>query len=537
MTTAPVLVFGIDGADYDVVCELLAAGRMPTLAGLRERGAFGPLRSTEPPITPVAWSTFLTGLLPANHGIYNFSTNQFRGGFRIESAAQRAGAPIWRFLDAAGKRTAMVLIPFTHPVEPVGGVVVSGYGGPERPTIHPPEAAERINAEFPDLVTAHHPMKERYWEDYDRYRRLLVSNVGEVERLCAFVLSDEMPDLFAVDFMSSDTIGHLAWHLRDPEHPAHDPARAADHIGEVYDEVDAAIGRLIAHAEQMHGGAVNAIVMSDHGMKPIHHVFHVNRWLEERGYLRFRKRSAQRVRGLARIDSKLVMRFGWYAGLYDRLIPFWAAPADANRTMRDIDRRNTDAYAYGTGGPIFLGEVTGRRGDTAFRDRLIAELSEERSPIDGRPAFTVRPAEEVHEGRFASKGPDIVITANDPRVLIDSSRRAWPSAWVRHDTLDPGHNYGFSGHHGPVGVIGAHGPGVTHLTVEGASIADLAPTLLAMLGVEPDAAFDGHVLDGFIPAGELISLSAAESGVKDGTVYSNDEERAISERLEALGYE
>src|SRR5436305_85646 len=93
---APVLVFGMDGGDYDVITEMLAAGRLPTLAGLRDRGAFGPLRSTEPPITPVAWSTFLTGLEPGRHGIYNFSTNPLRGGFRVESAAARGGAPLWR---------------------------------------------------------------------------------------------------------------------------------------------------------------------------------------------------------------------------------------------------------------------------------------------------------------------------------------------------------------------------------------------------------------------------------------------------------
>jgi predicted AlkP superfamily phosphohydrolase/phosphomutase len=87
MTTAPVLVFGIDGADFDIVEELLAAGRMPTLARLRAAGAYGPLRSTEPPITPVAWSTFLTGLRPASHGIFNFSTNPFG------AAQDRARAP------------------------------------------------------------------------------------------------------------------------------------------------------------------------------------------------------------------------------------------------------------------------------------------------------------------------------------------------------------------------------------------------------------------------------------------------------------
>jgi predicted AlkP superfamily phosphohydrolase/phosphomutase len=282
---------------------------------------------------------------------------------------------------------------------------------------------------------------------------------------------------------------------------------------------------------------VNAIVLSDHGMKPIHHVFHVNRWLEQRGHLRYRRRSAQRVRGLARLDSHMALRHRWYPGLYDRLVPFGAAPATANRTMRDIDRWHTDAYAYGTGGPIYLGEATGRRGDNAFRDRLIEELSQEPSPFDGSPAFTVLPGDEVHRGRFSAKAPDIVVTARDPRILVDSSRRSWPGAWVRHEHLDPSHNYGFSGHHGPIGIIAAAGPSVSHEPIEGAGIVDLAPTVLALLGVESESELDGRPLAAFSSAGDPVALAAADGAAIDQTVYSDDEERAISERLEALGYE
>jgi predicted AlkP superfamily phosphohydrolase/phosphomutase len=205
--------------------------------------------------------------------------------------------------------------------------------------------------------------------------------------------------------------------------------------------------------------------------------------------------------------------------------------------MRDIDRWRTDAYAYGTGGPVFLGESTGRRGDRAFRDRLIEELRGERSPFDGSPAFTVLPGDEVHRGRFADKAPDIVITANDPRILIDSSRRAWPSPWVRHEHLDPSHNYGFSGHHGPIGIIAAAGPSVSHAAVDGAEIADLAPTVLALMGVDAEAEFDGRPLPQFRPALDPVALAADDGTASDQTVYSGEEERAISERLEALGYE
>ncbi len=532
MSDAPVLVFGIDGADWDVVGELLDAGRMPALAGLRDRGVFGPLRSTEPPITPVAWSTFLTGLLPGRHGIYNFSTNPFREPPRIESAAHRAGAPIWRFLSSAGKRSVLALIPFTHPVEPVGGVVISGYGGPERPTIDPPEAAGRIFARFPDLVSSHHPMKYRYWEDFDAYRRLLIADVGEVERLCAYLIEEERPDFFAVDFMPSDTIGHLAYHLRDASHPAHDPAGAADHIGEVYSQVDAAVGRLIERAELVYGGPVNAIVLSDHGMKPIHYVFHINQWLADRGYLRYRRRSAQRIRGLARIDTR-AMRYRWYPALYDALVPFGRARPDQNRTMRDVHRWSTRAYAYGTGGPIFFGPGLDRDG----QERLIEELRTERSPVDGTPALTVQRGDQVHRGELAGKAPDLVITANDPRVMIDSSRRTWQSPWIRHTHLDPAENYGFSGHHGSIGIMAAAGPSVSHRALRDAGMQDLAPTVLALLGVEADASFDGRVLEGFTPSEQLVAAGASQTQVRSETVYSDDEERAISERLRALGYE
>ncbi|HVY61960.1 MAG TPA: alkaline phosphatase family protein, partial [Planctomycetota bacterium] len=68
------LVLGLDGADYDLVRRLLAEGRLPTIGRLARDGSFGPLRSTIPAVTPTAWSSFLTGLNPGAHGIFNFST-------------------------------------------------------------------------------------------------------------------------------------------------------------------------------------------------------------------------------------------------------------------------------------------------------------------------------------------------------------------------------------------------------------------------------------------------------------------------------
>ena len=83
-----VLALAFDGADYALVQRFMAEGRLPTISRLAREGAFGPLRSTIPAFTPTAWSSFLTGLNPGRHGIFNFTTNPTVG--RRSSRAPRA---------------------------------------------------------------------------------------------------------------------------------------------------------------------------------------------------------------------------------------------------------------------------------------------------------------------------------------------------------------------------------------------------------------------------------------------------------------
>src|SRR5437879_3615339 len=66
------VILGFDGMDPELTERFIAEGRLPNLAKLREQGSFRKLRTTFPAISPVAWSTFMTGVNPGKHNIYDF---------------------------------------------------------------------------------------------------------------------------------------------------------------------------------------------------------------------------------------------------------------------------------------------------------------------------------------------------------------------------------------------------------------------------------------------------------------------------------
>src|SRR5512132_233132 len=66
------LIIGWDGADWEILDDLIERGRLPILADMQVHGAHGALRSTIPSHSWAAWSTFLTGMNCGKHGIYDF---------------------------------------------------------------------------------------------------------------------------------------------------------------------------------------------------------------------------------------------------------------------------------------------------------------------------------------------------------------------------------------------------------------------------------------------------------------------------------
>src|SRR4030042_5265280 len=94
-----VLVVGMDGATLDLIEPWANDGILPTLKRLMDEGVRGPLRSTIPPITGPAWTSFATGTNPGKHGLYDFLGRQ-PGTYRLASLhpTTRPGPSPWRRL-------------------------------------------------------------------------------------------------------------------------------------------------------------------------------------------------------------------------------------------------------------------------------------------------------------------------------------------------------------------------------------------------------------------------------------------------------
>lgn len=137
-------VIGIDGAELGIVERLLKEGKLQALAELKDKGAYAKLNTTTVSQSPVAWSSFQTGLGPAKHNIYDFiirepKTMQLDLGMVNERVVagrkifekRIRGKAAWHYLTENKLYSLALFIPVTFPAEEINGVVLSSMGTPD----------------------------------------------------------------------------------------------------------------------------------------------------------------------------------------------------------------------------------------------------------------------------------------------------------------------------------------------------------------------------------------------------------------------
>jgi len=150
------VILGLDGLDPQLVKRYAAEGKLPNLEKLGQEGCYYPLKTTTPSISPVAWSSFSTGVNPAKHNIYDFLTRNRStylpdlsstylgkvnrslkiGKYIIplskpELRLLRKGKPFWTLLGEKGIISSILRVPITFPPEKFNGRILSAMCVPD----------------------------------------------------------------------------------------------------------------------------------------------------------------------------------------------------------------------------------------------------------------------------------------------------------------------------------------------------------------------------------------------------------------------
>ncbi len=541
--TRRVLVIGLDGATFDVLDPLIAEGVMPRLGDAVKNGAAGTLWSTVPPITPAAWTTFLTGRLPGAHGIidferYDVTTNKL--AFNSTRCLDHIRT-IWDIFGARGFKVGSVNVPMTFPAKSVNGFLISGFEtpGPDSDFVFPRELKTDLLERWPD------PTLRARW----RHRRFLgrdvfQENLDYMSR--SFHQGADMTrtlgerygwDVLMVVLKLVDNLQHKTWKYIDPRWRDRHPKRR-DLVRSVFAEADRAVGDLLDYAAQ-HEATV--LIVSDHGHGSLEGKIQPNLLLKQWGYLTLRGGAAQ---------SSTRSRY-----LLDRLLgrtkKFARAGDIAHDLAVDFDRTRACVMHAGMAGFLYINlkgrqpcgivepaDYEGLRDE--LRDRFLSANARVIDPTGNEidPFKAVHKPEELYGCSREEQPwlPDLMLVPRDALAVVRKIRGSAPIRWLSHRRIE--------GTHRSNGMVVACGPAIKPGTRLEANIVDCAPTILTLMGLPVPAEMQGRVMTELFESPPVIKQAEASqdtvlpsrAGDDDEPIYSEEDLQAITDRLSDLGY-
>jgi predicted AlkP superfamily phosphohydrolase/phosphomutase len=536
------VVIGLDGGT-DAVIGQPDAG-MANIAALRNDGARATLRSTVPPITSAAWPTLFTGWNPGRHGLYDFRRLQierytrlwgagqpaaFDEGAEFLTSARWAGSSLFDQAAAAGG-VDVLGVPMTYPPWQVRGRLVAGFPLPDygRNYTWPPqlapdlppvlEGADRL-AEMSDAELAAH------------CRRLLERQ----RRIFRDWLVEGDAELVVAVFQATDFAQHRLWrYLNRPGHPLRDA------LLDLYRIVDEVVGEV----RTVIGRDGNVVVVSDHGFGPHPRtVVHTDALLADAGLLALEGRRPTAT-PLARRVLRGAPGFRRRLRLSARRLPARAGGwlVDRYTGSGRVDWAATRAYRvplYGAEGVVVnlrgrqsLGAVDETEYESV-RDSVIDLFSDLRDPASGACVVTfARRREEVFRGAYVEDAPDVVI-------LFEPGYKGGAGLDRLFAPVDPAVLERYSGVHAMDGIFAMAGSGILPGVDLGTrDIIDVAPTLLALLGLPVSSDADGRVMREALLSPN-VAVQNAPAVVRDAPpppALTPEEEAALARSLSSLGY-
>lgn len=540
--SGPVIIFGLDGATYTILDDLVARGVMPFLERWQARGVRAILRSTTPPLTPPAWTTLVTGRSPGHHGVTNFL--QFESPqsrfIRVVSSRSVRCETIWSMASRRGMRAGCLNFAAHDPAPEFEGYCIPGWITRKwvKSSSRPKGLIDRLKAGVADFDVGELAVdfnEERKavagaaLEQYEPWVDLHIRRDRQwFEVLKHQMVHDPCP-LVGVVFDGVDKLQHLLWHVLDPALRPAAPDEKYVRLQRLCDAYFRQIDAFLEETVELAGADATMLLVSDHGFTGSTKILYINTWLERQGWLTWSNEAE--VVG----DDSHVLGEGQQ---------YHATSIDMSRTLAYADSASSNGIHIPVRG------VRGEHGVApadyqSFRDEIRQRLLTAcRHPETGEALVTaVWTREEAFDGPYSGLAPDLTLQLRDHgfvsvlrgREMI--KRRATPA-----------------GTHHPNGVLIAAGPGIRPCPSVGnwtASLLDIAPTALHLLGLDIPCDLEGRTLE-FLFEEEALRNRPPRIGSKTEPPAhvvrsrSNDQVSARPEeevpdqqillRLKALGY-
>ncbi len=528
------VIIGLDGATFDIINPLASSGRLPTLSRLMREGVSSPLRSTILPNSFPGWASCTTGTSEGMHGVFSpFIKNPSSYTVRAMSGRDIMTHNVWDILSGRGGRSIVLNVPTTYPPEPINGMMVTGMLTPSMASEFTYPAS--LKAELLSVVPGYSIEPERISDRRARaaeFRRATATH----ERALDFLMTCGEWDFVMVVFSVLDRAQHDYWADMDPAHPRHDPKtprKFRDFIRETYEQLDAAVGRLI---ERLPTDS-RVFVVSDHGFCSELLEVRINEVLAEAGLLAFKpgRQTRARVRSVGEKISRRLAPARANGSVLDKKVAYGSAYLD------EIDWSRTRAFFAQDKG-VWV-NLSGRESEGIVPESRFDEVIDETvgalvtllSPEDGEPVFEkVMRRQEAFSGLYSQRLPDLVMIPRRDEYVYNE-RPSYGEKIVPADST--------TGTHSRHGVFIAWGKGIAAgAEVKRPNLRDVGPTALASLGCPLTTDMDGRaLLEVFDDLSEPARVGSSyrdpgKAMPAEGPGYNASEEAELRERMRALGY-
>lgn len=490
------IVVGLDGASWTLINYFCAKGYLPTFSKLIKNGKSGILKSTIPPHTAPGWVSSVTGVLPGEHGIYQFWDTQAENYVGRFMGSNDLNYPfVWDILNARGFSTGIINVPMTHPPKELNGYIftwpLSNTLKYCYPTSLVREIAENEGQYVSDLLTMFNGDEKYIFEAIEITKRRL-------KTLC-YLMKNKNTDFIMSVFTEIDRVSHFYWDYMDNHG---DNEILCEAIKSIYIETDKVLEVIINNL----GHDETILIYSDHGFEKGQMNFYVQTFLANNGFMKLNKASNHYTPK----DNWFELKSddGWYVVDWEHTIAYMAAPGSYGVNINLKGRQK-------------LGAVDIEDYDS-YREQIIKRLRMVRDPLNGSRLFKrVLKREEVYSGSCVSSAPDIIIIPENYGIMV-------------HHKLTEKEEFSLvpeqKGMHSMDGICILYGEKVNEDMQVPTCIQDIAPTILKYYGIEIPRYMN-------VKSDVQVPVSANKSKcdvVKQS--YEKAEEDSIKERLKNLGY-